>query len=353
MVGPGPLPIAPNRDVTPQVIADELCKRIDVSEDEGQFFREAFKDTGVDTKHGLTELFYLRSIAVDYGLFMALEGSERDAILQAYEHRQGQLVDETYSSDEFLLRQLAYHEALREVVKRQEFKLEEGRQVKESNAFRAVGFKFAEFCGSHDVLLSGLGERVFGSFLWITYNFMKRVKPLVFPATVSPAEGSTQYRGDYGNLFVTPSVEAAEIFSSMTREEKVNFTDLLGRLQEWHEGVVERGPLSFHPKARASLWGAALGKIADHYHETGQNDRALFFATAAWNISKYPSFAYNAGVLASEEGESARGKQFLQTYLDEYPEVLTNPILRLVEPTVTADELEHRAEAARAKLAKL
>jgi hypothetical protein len=93
---------------------------------------------------------------------------------------------------------------------------------------------------------------------------------------------------DYGTLSVPPSDVASTILSAMTQEEKANFNDLLGHLQAWSESACGTPGLLLHPQARASLWGAALAKMADHFRETGRNDRALFFVGAAWNISKHP-----------------------------------------------------------------
>ena len=152
---------------------------------------------------------------------------------------------------------------------------------------------------------------------------------------------------------MAPSREAEAIASSMTQIEQVNFRDLLRRLQEWHESEAQKGPLRFHPDARARLWGVALPKIADHYREIEQNDRALFFTNAAWILSKYPVFAFNAGILSIEVGDTDRGRQFLKTYLDEYSNILTTRIFELVAPEVTPDELERLAETARYKLAAL
>jgi hypothetical protein len=162
-----------------------------------------------------------------------------------------------------------------------------------------------------------------------------------------------QSRGGYGSLLVPPSTEAATVLASMTEEESLNFKDLLERLQEWHESAVGKGSLNFHPEARASLWGTALAKIADHYREIGRNERALFFANAAWTLSRYPVFAFNVGILAMAAGDTSRGKNCLQTYLDEYPKVLTTPSLRLVAPEVTEEELERLAKIARSKLGTL
>ena len=180
-----------------------------------------------------------------------------------------------------------------------------------------------------------------GLFIWLRARSKSR------------ATDPKEYRGDYGRLSMPPSPEAATILSSMTEEEKLNFRDLLGRLQEWHESIAEKGPLSFHPEARASLWGTALAKIADHYREIGRNDRALFFTSAAWNLSRYPVFAYNVAMLSIETGDVIHAKNLLETYLAEYRNVLTSSSLRLVNPEVTADELERLAKSARTKLAAL
>ncbi|MFI5109175.1 MAG: hypothetical protein ACHP78_10050 [Terriglobales bacterium] len=165
---------------------------------------------------------------------------------------------------------------------------------------------------------------------------------------------TTGYRGDYGTLSIPPSDEAKTILSSMTEEEKLNFNDLLGRLQGWHESVAETHPLHFHPAARASLWGAALAKLADHYREVGENDRALFM-TAAWTLSQYPIFAFNTALLllSVDAGDVIHAGALLQTYLAEYRKVLTSPVLRLVNPEMTEEELEDIAKSARARLAAL
>jgi len=97
----------------------------------------------------------------------------------------------------------------------------------------------------------------------------------------------------------------------------------------------------------------ALAKIADHYRETGENDRALFFTNAAWILSTYPVFALNAGMLSIEAGDTDRGKQFLNTYLATYPTILSSPTFMLVDPEITSDELERLAETARDKLAAM
>ena len=168
-----------------------------------------------------------------------------------------------------------------------------------------------------------------------------------------PQPDPKEYRGDYGNLFKAPSHEAEAILTLMTLQERLNLKELLDLLQQSLESAVEKGPLSFHPDARAAHWGTALAKIGDHYYNTGRTERALFFARAAWHLSKYPVFAFNAGILSIEMGDVADGRSLLEAYLDGYPEVLTSPALRLVNPEVTTDELESLAERAKARLAAL
>jgi hypothetical protein len=168
----------------------------------------------------------------------------------------------------------------------------------------------------------------------------------LFGAAKNPKDG----RDDYGTLFMPPSSEAGALLTVMTEEDKSNFADLLRHLQEWHESVAEKSPLSFHPEARACLWGVALAKIADHYREIGRNDKAIFFMSAAWNLSKYPIFAYNLAVLSTEAGDLKHAQPLLEVYLAEYRNVLTSPSLRLMEPDITAEELEDLAKSARARL---
>jgi hypothetical protein len=160
-------------------------------------------------------------------------------------------------------------------------------------------------------------------------------------------------RDDYGTLSTPPSAEAGAILAVMTEDERFNFSDILQHLQEWHESVAGRSPLNFHPEARESLWGTALAKIADHYRDIKRLDKALFFMSAAWNISKYPIFAYNMALLSIEAGDVKQARTLLQTYLAEYQKVLTSNTLRLVNPDITRDELEDLAKSVRSKLAAI
>ena len=155
---------------------------------------------------------------------------------------------------------------------------------------------------------------------------------------------------DYGTLSKPPSDEANAFLSSMTGEEKLNFHSLLGLLQE----SVPAGMI-LHPEARASLWGAALAKIADHYRATGRNDRALLFMETAWSLSKYPVFAFNAALLSLSvnPADVTHARTLLQTYLAEYQNVLAKPVLMLVNPEFTATQLEDVAMFAREELAAL
>jgi len=158
---------------------------------------------------------------------------------------------------------------------------------------------------------------------------------------------------DYGTLFVPPSDSASTILSAMTKEERTNFNTLLASLQTWHEGVSETPGLLFHPEARACLWAAALAKIADHFRLIRQDGRALFFIGAAWNISNYPVFAYNAALLSLNEGDAARAKNLLRSYLAEYQKVLKSATMILINPEITEQELNDLAESARARLIAL
>jgi hypothetical protein len=133
-----------------------------------------------------------------------------------------------------------------------------------------------------------------------------------------PAKSPEEYRGDYGNLFMPPFPEAESFLSSMTKDERLNFNQLLRRFQEWYEPEAGR-PITFHPETSAAYWGQALAKIADHYRDVEDDMRAIFFFTSAWNISKYPVFAYKAGMLSIHAAEeTAAGLCLLESYLAEY-----------------------------------
>ena len=67
-------------------------------------------------------------------------------------------------------------------------------------------------------------------------------------------------------------------------------------------------------------------------------------------LSGYPVFAFNLAVMSSEAGDVNGARILFQTYLAEYRNVLTSPTMRLVNPNVTAEELETLARSARARL---
>jgi tetratricopeptide (TPR) repeat protein len=158
-------------------------------------------------------------------------------------------------------------------------------------------------------------------------------------------------RSDYGSLLMPPSAEASAILAAMTDEEKNNFVDLLRTLQEWYDCGSEEGPVSFHPEARAHIWGTALAKIADHYYSINCHNKALFFSSTAYNLSQHPFFAYNVAMLSVAAGDLKSALTLLQTFLAHYQDMLTNARMRLVSPEITAEELEDMAKSARAKLA--
>jgi hypothetical protein len=157
-------------------------------------------------------------------------------------------------------------------------------------------------------------------------------------------------RSDYGSLLMPPSAEAGAIQAAMTDEEKANFIDLLRHLQEWYDSSSEEGPVSFHPEARALLWGTALAKIADHYHSINRHDKALFFCSTAYNLSRHPFFAYNVAMLSVAAGDLKRAQTLLETFLTHHQDMLTSPRMRLISPDITAEELEDMVKSARAKL---
>jgi hypothetical protein len=170
----------------------------------------------------------------------------------------------------------------------------------------------------------------------------------LFGSTKPPVDRG--YRGDYGNLLLPPSAEAATILWSLNEEEQVNFKGLLNCAQESYESAGQQGPVEFHPDARASLWGAALSKLADHYLENDQIGRAFFFSLSAWSISANPVFAYNSGILAIALGDVVKGKNLLQIYLDSYHSILTNTTLMIATPDFTANDFEQLATKARRRL---
>jgi hypothetical protein len=175
----------------------------------------------------------------------------------------------------------------------------------------------------------------------------------LFRKLLGSANPSVDYRGDYGDLLLPPSTEAAKILWSLNDEERANFKGLLNCAQESCESAGQKGPISFHPGARASFWGAALSKLADHYLENGQTGRAFFLSLSAWSISTNPVFAYNSGILAIALGNVVEGKSLLQIYLDRYQSVLTNTTLMIATPHFTADDFGQLATKARKRLDEL
>lgn len=156
--------------------------------------------------------------------------------------------------------------------------------------------------------------------------------------------------GDYGTLLKPPSNEANNLLSPMTETEKSWFTGLLEHAQKWHESEVGQAGLIFHPEARTAMWALALSKIADRYHESSDCQRALFFADAAWKLSRYPVFAFNTAVLhmALEQEEAA--KPLLYSYLAEYKNIHSNSVWQFINPAITSEQLEKLADSARVRL---
>jgi len=160
-------------------------------------------------------------------------------------------------------------------------------------------------------------------------------------------------RSGYGSLIMPPSAEAMALQTALTEEEKSNFIGILQHMQEWYESGTKERPVSFHPEARARFWGLALSKIADHYHDIGRNDKALFFVSSAWNISQHPFFAYNLAMLWVDAGDLKGAQPLLETFLAQHQDMLTSPLLKLVTPDMTEGEVENMAKSARATLASI
>jgi hypothetical protein len=123
--------------------------------------------------------------------------------------------------------------------------------------------------------------------------------------------------------------------------------------KEEYESAGQIGAISFHPEARAYLWGAAFGRMADHCREIGDTGRALFFALAAWNTSKHPIFAYNGGILAAGLGDVGTAEKLLKIYLAQYKSLVGTPMYTLATPGFTADDFERLAITAEERLSEL
>ena len=158
---------------------------------------------------------------------------------------------------------------------------------------------------------------------------------------------------DYGDALMLPSSHAQSVLDRMTTEERFNLTDLLKRLQGWYGTDSEGREVRFHPEMRGVLWGMALAKLADHFRGAGNNKRALFFMESAWNVCRYPVFAWNAALLAIELQESTILERFLHSYLAEYPTALSNQLFTLIDPELSREKLDDYAASARAILSSL
>jgi hypothetical protein len=154
----------------------------------------------------------------------------------------------------------------------------------------------------------------------------------------------------YGQLSMPPSEEARAIVSSFPEEDRVKFTNLLGQLQTLAESFFKIAGVPLHPETRADLWGAALREIGDEYLKSGRSDKTLFFTEAAWKVSEYPLFAYNAGILRSAMEDVFNAKPLLETYLSEYRFIQPSSSPMSVDPEVTVDELKDAARTALAEL---
>jgi len=72
--------------------------------------------------------------------------------------------------------------------------------------------------------------------------------------------------------------------------------------------------------------------------------------SAAWNISRYPLYAYNIALMSIDAGDVRHAKILLQTYLAKYQKVQNTPYLMLLNDQITHDMLEDYAKSARSRL---
>jgi hypothetical protein len=146
---------------TTEMVAEGLFNVVIESKEIGADLVEDFKHLEIDQTRGLTELLYLRAVAVDIAITTALRaGPKRDEILSGYRARLDQLLVEGYSIEDFHTRKVAYIETFKDAV------------MRGSNGYWDVALKFAEFCGGKDIAVVTLGQ-TFAVFLNNTHKFLK------------------------------------------------------------------------------------------------------------------------------------------------------------------------------------
>ena len=158
---------------------------------------------------------------------------------------------------------------------------------------------------------------------------------------------------NYGPLSKPPNEQAQRILLAMTKDESLNFSSLLRRLQEWNESQLSSHEIVFDVEAHATLWGSALTQIADHYREIEEYERGLFFTSAAWELSKHPIVAYKFALSKLDSGNVEGARHSLRTFIAEYRTALTDPKLRLANPELSERGLEELAQSARSLLVKM
>lgn len=158
---------------------------------------------------------------------------------------------------------------------------------------------------------------------------------------------------NYGPLSIPPNEQAQRILLAMTEDERLNFSSLLRRLQEWNESQLPNHEVVFDVEARATLWGSALTQIAGHYREIEEYERGLFFASAAWQLSKHPIVAYKFALSTLDRGNVEEARHSFRTFLAEYRRALSDPKLLLANPELTEQGLEEMVQSARSLLVKM
>jgi len=153
-------------------VAEELFNVLIESKESEAEWVEEFRNHEIDPHQGLSELLYLRAVAVDIAVVTALQaGLGRDEVLSGYRGRIGNLLEERYSKEDFQARKVAYLETFGRSMLEGPGKVSEGK----NNPYQDIAFKFAEFCGSKDIAVVIMGGE-FASYLNNTHEFLKSIK---------------------------------------------------------------------------------------------------------------------------------------------------------------------------------
>jgi hypothetical protein len=157
---------------TAEMVADGLFSVLIMSKESEAHWAETFKELEVDPDRGLSELLYLRAVALDIAIITALEvGPKRDEVLSGFRGRLGKLLEERYSNEAFRVRQLTYLETFR----RSAVDGQRNSPERSSNPYLDMALKYAEFCGGKDIALVAIGQ-IFGQYINNAHKFLKSIE---------------------------------------------------------------------------------------------------------------------------------------------------------------------------------